>query len=235
MRPSIGRLNENTLHAQLKELYQGSGARSEVPVQGYIADVVGRGGRVIEIQTAHFHRIRAKLQALLEHHRVRLVYPLALEKEIVVHGGAQDAVLYRRKSPARRSLVCVVDELVEVAALLRHPGFELEVILTREQETRRKDGRGSWRRRGISLVDRRMLELVGRRLFLKPADYLELLPDALADTFTHRDLARLLGAPLERARRVTYCLRAAGVLEVIGREGRQYLFTRSGGCSARSR
>lgn len=218
----IGRLNESSIHADLKELYLTEGGRSEVPVDGYIADIAGWRGRIVEIQTARLGTLKRKLAALLAGHRVRLAYPIAVEKELIV-GEAGGRVLYRRKSPKRGALLDVVYELVGVAGLLAHPRFELEVLLTREQEIRRRDGSGSWRRGGAAIVDRRLVELLSRHLFRGPADYRALLPDGCPPRFTHQQLAALLGVPVDKARRVSYCLRAAGVLRVHSRGPRGFL------------
>ncbi len=219
----IGELRESSLHAQLKALYLPRDGRSEVPVGGSIADVLGPDGRITEIQTAGFSRLKGKLSALLDAHRVRLVHPIAVEKELVVYDAAQRSLLYRRRSPKRGSVLHLVDELVGIAGLLRHPNLELEVLLTREEEVRRRDGGGSWRRGGATIADRRVIEIVGRRLFREPGDYRSLLPPFCPPRFTHRELAAL-GVPLRRAQKLTYCLRAAGVLRIAARVKRAYLF-----------
>ncbi len=49
----INTYNEKSLHAALKVWYAGEEGRTEVPVDGYIVDVV-LGEQLIEIQTASF-------------------------------------------------------------------------------------------------------------------------------------------------------------------------------------
>jgi hypothetical protein len=136
-------------------------------------------------------------------------------------------VLYRRRSPKRGTLLSLLDELVGVAGLLAHPRFEVEVLFTREEEVRRKDGSGSWRRKGVARVDRFVLEVLERRLFRCPADYARLLPESCLPRFDHRELAAAMGTPLGQAHRLSYCLRAAGVLRVAGRDGRRFLLERT--------
>jgi hypothetical protein len=219
----IGERNESSLHAWLKAWYAADGGASEVPVGRYVADAVLADGRVVEIQTGRLGKIRDKLAALLLERPVRLAFPIAVEKHLVVYDAEGRDVLYRRRSPKRGSLLLMVDELVGVAGLLAHPGFEVEVLLTREEEVRRRDGSGPWRRKGVARVDRRVLAVAGRRLFRGPADWAALLPEGCPPRFGHRELAAALGVPLERAGRLSYCLRAAGVLRVAGRDGKRLL------------
>jgi hypothetical protein len=56
----IGLLNEKPLHASLKQWYARPGDRFEVPVDGFVIDIV-RGRLLIEIQTRNFASTRAKL------------------------------------------------------------------------------------------------------------------------------------------------------------------------------
>jgi hypothetical protein len=223
----IGELNESSLHARLKALYLGQGAVSEVPVGRYVADVVLADGRVVEVQTRHLYKLKPKLAALLAERPVRLVFPVAAERHLVVYDAKGRNLLYRRRSPRRGTVLSLLDELVGVASLLAHPRFEVEVLLTREEEVRRKDGSGSWRRRGAARVDRRVLEVLERRLFRGPADYAGLLPESCPPRFGHQELASAMSAPLWQAHRLSYCLRAAGVLRVAGREGRRLLLERT--------
>jgi hypothetical protein len=114
--------------------------------------------------------------------------------------------------------------MVRIPELLAHPNFSLEVVLIQEEELRRDDGQGSWRRRGVSIVDRRLLRVLDRRVFQTPADLMALLPLTLPEPFTNRNLAEALHIPARLAGRMTYCLSALDILEMIGKKNRQYLF-----------
>ena len=223
----IGIINESTIHSQLKKLYMSHGARSEVPIGGFIADICLGSGQIVEIQTSGFSHISSKLQSLLEKQKVRLVYPLAVEKELIVYDRTHSSVLYRRRSPKKQSLIDMVDELVRITKILSHPNFELEVMLTKEREIRRNDGNGSWRRSGISIIDRELTDIVQRKLFVRPSDYLILLPDELPEQFTNKSLSLLRGIAHNKAQKITYCLRAVGVLRVAGKSKNQYLLERA--------
>jgi hypothetical protein len=66
----------------------------------------------------------------------------------------------RRKSPRRGKLEDLFLELVRIPHLINHPNLTLEVLLIREEEIRHADGKGSWRRRGVSIIDHRLLEII---------------------------------------------------------------------------
>ena len=72
---NIGVFNESPLHQALKDHYSGRGARQEVPVAGsFVADVLAGDDAIFEIQTGGFGSLRRKLDRVLDHHRVVLVY-----------------------------------------------------------------------------------------------------------------------------------------------------------------
>jgi hypothetical protein len=219
----IGTLSEHSLHAALKQWYAQPGDQLEVPVDGYIVDIV-RQGLLIEVQTSGFASIRGKLRDLVQHHRVLLVYPVASHKWIVRQSGDGKEQLGRRKSPKRGRLEQVFSELVSFPHLVRCPAFSLEVALVQEEEVRRKDGRGSWRRRGWSIYDRRLLAVDDRVPLSFPSSYLAMVPSGLPVPFTSRDLARTLGVPRRLAGQMAYCLRKMGVLHAVGKQGNAYLY-----------
>src|SRR5919112_1615330 len=109
----IGLLNEKALHASLKQWYARPHDRFEVPVDGFVIDIV-RDDLLIEIQTGNFSSIKSKLTALARRHRVRLIYPIVQEKWIVRLATGKGAVAIRRKSPKKGRLEDLFWELVSI-------------------------------------------------------------------------------------------------------------------------
>lgn len=223
---------ESSLHRTLKERYASDAYNAsacnrrvtEVPVDRFRIDVI-REGELIEIQTRSFSSIRRKLCALLAAHPVRLVYPIPREKW-VVHVAPNGNLIKRRKSPKCGCLIHLFDELVSFPQLMAHPNLSLDVLLTREEEVQCADGQGSWRRKGRSIVDRRLIEVIKSVTFAQPSDFLSLLPASLPDPFTSRDLAVALSRHIALARRVTYCLRRMQAIKLCGKRGWAYLYKR---------
>ena len=174
----IGCLNERSLHAAIKEWLWRPGDRTEVEIDGCYIDLV-RGRQLIEIQTTGFGSLRQKLARLLVDHPVLLVHPVPKERWIVTLAADGQTVLRRRKSPKRGRPIDLFDELVRIPELFLDPNLTLTILMIQEEQIRCDDGQGSWRRKGISIVDRRLLEVVETIEFSTPNDLLSLLPDDL--------------------------------------------------------
>jgi hypothetical protein len=197
----------------------------EVPVDGYVVDLV-RGDLLIEIQTRGFSMMKPKLSALLAAgHRVRIVHPIAVERWIVRvddHG----TLLGRRRSPRHGAIADLASELVSFPRLLAHPGLEIEVLLTAEEELRHQVPGRCWRRGGWSVLERRLLEVRERVSFASADDLLRLLPAELPASFTTVELAAALPGPRRVAQQLAYCLREAGVLEAVGKRAQSVEYRR---------
>jgi hypothetical protein len=221
---SIGTLQENSLHADLKRWVAQPGDCLEERVDGFLVDIV-RDGTLIEIQTRNFYSIKRKLHKLLDKHSLRLIYPIASVKWIVRMDAEGETIVSRRKSPRRGRLEHLFNELIRIPELINHPNFTLEVLLIQEEEVQREDGQGSWRRKGRSIMDRRLLEVVSQKVFSDQDDFLTLLPNGLPALFTTRDLARALGQPRYVAQKMVYCLSRMGAIRHIGNRDRSHLYS----------
>ena len=225
VRPHVGTLGEKPLHAALKRWYAQADDRIEEPVAGFVIDLV-RNGVLIEIQTRGFASMKRKLVELLDGYAVHLVHPIAVEKWIVKVDEA-GRTTSRRRSPKRGEAVDVFGELVSFPELMAHPGLTLELLLIREEEVRRFDGSKAWRRRGWVIEERRLLEVVDRLIVDSPEALASLLPSELLLEFTTADLAAALGGTRRLAQQMTYCLRAMGVIEMVGKAGNAIVYRRT--------
>lgn len=222
----ISTLNEKPLHAALKRWYAQPDDELEVSVDGFVVDIV-RGDLLVEIQTGSFASIRRKLVGLTAHHSVRLVYPIAQEKWIVKLPEDEGDRPHRRKSPKRGTLVHVFEELVSFPALLSKPKFSLEVLLIKEEEIRRRDGTRGWRRKGWVIQERRLLDVVGQRLFRTPADMEVLMSSVGIKPFTTAEMAAAIDKPRWLAQKMAYCLREMGAIKAVGKQGNAVLYVRA--------
>lgn len=219
----IGLLNEKQLHASLKEWYAQPGDQFEVPLDGFVIDLV-RGDMLLEIQTRGFASVKSKLINLVRAHPVRLIHPIAQEKWIVRLGKGKGEETARRKSPKRGRVEDLFWEMVSFPRLLANPNFSVEVLLTREEEVRRYEERRRRRTRGWVTVERRLLDVLEQRLFEQPADLQRLLPESLEQSFTARDLAEAAGIGSRLAQKMAYCLREAEAIRPVGKRGRANLY-----------
>ena len=231
---SIGILRESDLHASLKRHYARPSDQIEVAVNGYVIDIVrgaeargdpDRGAELIEIQTGNFSALKRKLPALLENHRVRLIYPIAQAKWITRVKADGKTQMSRRKSPRRGALEDMFVELVSLPELMAHPNFTLEVVLIHEEEWRYlRAGRKRYRAREWRVCQRRLLGVIEAIEFATPSDFRRFIPIDLPAPFTSRELAEALQRPDYFAHKITYCLRKMGVLTVVGKRQRAWLY-----------
>jgi hypothetical protein len=219
----IGTLGEKKLHSALKAWYSRPGDRVEAEVDGFHIDIVRRR-LLIEIQTGNFSSQKRKLNTLIEEHPVRLVFPIAQEKWIVRLASDGTTLLGKRKSPRRGNIYDLFAELVSLPDLIEERNFSLEVLLIREEEVHRDDGRGSWRRKGWSIFDRCLIEVVDAYLFKNSADFLKLVPQNLPERFTTRDLAEAIAQPHWLAQKMAYCLRHMRLIQGVGKKGNALLY-----------
>ena len=215
-------MNEHSLHSDIKDWYSVPGDKLEVKVDSFIIDII-RGALLIEIQTKNFSAIKRKLTSLVEKHRVRLVYPIP-ERKWIIRITERGDLISRRKSPRRGKMFDLFHELVSIPELVGKKNFSLEVVIVKEEEVRCDDGKGSWRRRGVSIKDRRLINVTDRALFKNSKDYQSFIPMGLGESFTNRMLARKAGISISLARKVTYCLRKMGAIVSLGRKGKEMRF-----------
>ncbi len=93
-----------------------------------------------------------------------------------------------------------------------------------EEELRCDDGKGSWRRRGISIKDRKLVKVFDRVIFEDRTDFLKILPTNLGVSFTNKILAKELGISIRLAQKITYCLRKMNLLIIDGKKKRELIF-----------
>ena len=105
--------------------------------------------------------------------------------------------------------------------------FSLDVLMIREEDVRRYDGKRRWRRRGWVTEERRLLEVLENRRFERPEDVGRLMPTGLPGQFTTSDLAKATGRPRWFAQKMAYCLRKMGIITDVGKQGRSILYARA--------
>jgi len=214
---------ESSLHSAIKKWYFLKGDRMEVKVDDFVVDLV-RGDLLIEIQTANFSAIKPKLKRLLNDHKVRLVYPIPMKKWIVHKSTANSKAFGRRRSPKNGRLFDIFNELIRIPSLFSKGNLSIEVLMIEMEEMWCNDGRGSWRRKGASIEDRKLVRVFESRIFEHKADFLQFLPKDLPHPFSNRDLAERLGIPVHQSRKITYSLRKIGTIAQVGKNRNQMLF-----------
>lgn len=222
--PHIGTLNEKPLHASLKAWIAEPGDQFEVRVGRFVADIV-RDHQLIEIQTGSTFPLKRKLHALLKHHPVHLVIPIARQKTIVTVDG-EGHVVSSRKSPKRGEMLDVFHQLVSIRSLLGDSNFSVEALLIHVEEIRRPRTTRKRRWKDWEVQERRLVEVLDSATFHHPGDFLAAIPSTLEEPFTTADLAHATGRPRRVAQQIAYCLREMGALVAIDRKKKGILYVR---------
>ncbi|MDC7124495.1 MAG: hypothetical protein PQJ46_02950 [Spirochaetales bacterium] len=228
----IGSLNEKSLHKKIKNIYltKTPNAVDETKVDDYIIDIVSPN-ELIEIQTGNFSGIKTKISKLVSKHPVKIVHPVAAETIISTYK-INGELKSKRRSPKRGCIESCAGELLYIADLLYSENLSIEILLIRQEEKRIDDGKGARRRRGISIKDRTLLEIIEKQTFKKRADFISLLPENLPSQFSNSDIADKLKEKylpkkqrIKLASQISYLLRKLELIKITGKDGNRLLFS----------
>ena len=220
---SVGTLSESSLHRELKSCYAGQGGQIEAEVAGFVADGKNAAGEYIEIQTGSFGPLKRKARKIAAQGKLRIVYPVIVNKHIEVFT-VRGRRLSRRMSNKHGNPWSLFDALVYAPELPLVRSLAIEIALVDVTERRVRDGKGSWRRKGISIRDRQMTALRERFCLKKPADYLCFLPFEPDEHFTTALLGEKAGIGMDLARKTLYVLHRLGLVEKTGKQGNSLVY-----------
>jgi len=221
---SVTQKKESNLHRFLKFRYSEDGA-TETPVGDYVCDGLSDGGEYIEVQTGSFGSLKDKIDFLTRSGKVRIIHPIISQKSIELYD-SDGSLLRRRKSPLKGSAWNLFNALIYAPEFPLLKNLAIELAIVDVVEKRIDDGRGSWRRRGVSISDRLVGAYHQSVILSKPKDYLQFIPFGKNERFSVRDLALKAGINVALARKTLYVLAKMGLVERIGKEGRLPLYQR---------
>jgi len=212
--------NESSLHRSLKFRYALPG-RTETERAGFICDAIGKEDEAVEIQTGNFTALKKKLPALLKEGKVRLIYPVIVNKTLELYDN-EDNLIRRKKSPKKGKAWDIFNELIYAPALVGMRGLIMEITLVNAIERRRNDGKGSYHRKGISIEDRILENTLESIILKKKGDWRRFLP--LKGEITKKNLAAAAQIDPLLARKTLYVLEKAGIVKKIGKQARSWVY-----------
>ena len=218
----IGTYRESSLHRSLKFRYSETG-KTEVAVGDYVCDGQSGTGELIEVQTGSFGPLREKVKNLSQKEKIRIIHPVIINKYIEVYD-TKGELLRKRKSPGKGSIWDVFDALLYAPELCLTPKVTLELTLVDIVEKRKADGKGTWRRKGVTIEDKIPIAWHESIIIKKPKDYNLFLPFKQDQTFTVKDLGDQARISINLARKCLYVLNKAGLVERTGKQGKAYLY-----------
>lgn len=106
--------------------------------------------------------------------------------------------------------------------LIGNKNLEIEIVHADILEIRIADGTGSWRRKGVRKQDRKLLRIHETERLTTKRSWCSLIPETISGNFTVKDLSKA-GAG-SNAGKMAWVLRKAGIIDLVGKEGRAYLY-----------
>ncbi|MCL2805374.1 MAG: hypothetical protein FWD26_05490 [Treponema sp.] len=226
MNNSIGIKNESSLHRTLKFQYVGPGGKTEEAVGEYIADGINSCGEYIEVQTGSFGPLKKKIKEFTSCGKVRIIHPIVVSKKIEVY--AQDGTfLYRRKSPKKGSPWDIFNALLYAPELPLTKGVTIELVMADIIEKRVKNGKGSWRRGGISIQDKELSVWHGRITLNKKADYLRFIPFKKGEEFTVSSLSQQTGIKKPTVQKALYVLTKMKLVKRVCKKKNAWIYEKN--------
>ena len=219
---------ETSLHRQLKELYAGEDAMTEVVIGNYRIDAI-QHEELVEIQHGSLAAIRDKIKELVEDYPVRVVKPIIAKRRLIKRAAKGKQVVGRRLSPKRGTLLDLFSEMVYFTNVFPHPNLVLEVPLV-EIEEWRYPGHGRRRRRrrdDHQIEDQKLVGIESKHVFHSAHELANILPTSLKEPFHTGNLAESLEIERHDAQQIAYCLRETGGIVEVGKDKRAILYERS--------
>lgn len=222
-RLGIGTLSEKTVHAILKNYYEPDEEHQEIPIENYIADIYA-DGKIIEIQTAQFNRMREKLKAFLPLYPVTIVYPIPRRKRLFWIDEETGSITQGRISPKKGTPYTVFPELYKIKAFLKHPNLHIRLVLLDMEEYKLLNGWSKDKKKGSGRYDRIPTELIEEIEITCIQDYMQFVPYELQGSFSSKDFAKAAHIPVSLAQTVLNILYEVGTVTRVGKEKNFYLY-----------
>ncbi len=222
----VGTLSEKYLRAVFKYYYEPNPDFHEVGIDRFTADIC-RDKDIIEIQTRALKRLREKLEYYIsEGYYTTVVYPIPHKKWISWLDPDTGEISPKRRSPKTGTIYDSIYELYNIKDYLSSGQVQVVLELVDVWDIKNQDGYGKGKKHRSTRNDRIPLELYDEIILSEPEDYRIFLPGSLPDDFTRSDyskLTELQGRALSGAIKI---LEEMGLIELIGMDGRKYLYTK---------
>jgi ribosomal protein S25 len=220
---NIGVYKESSLHNNLKCRYAGKGGKHEVAVDSYVCDAVRENGEIIEIQTGSFAPLKEKVLDLALYNKVRIVHPIIKSKTIELYD-EENQLIRKRKSPRKGSAWDLFKVLLYAPELAAAKNIIIELLPIDLTEIRKDDSKGSWRRKGVSVIDK-IVSASYESIELKTKkDYQRFVPFLKDEKFTSSDFAKKTGIAPALASKTLYTLTKTGFVLRLEKKGRSWVY-----------
>lgn len=225
-RYNIGTYKEKTLHIALKKYFEPCENYHEVPVNGYIADIL-KDKEIIEIETGGFSGLKPKLESYLPDYNVTLVYPIPAVKYVSWIDGSAGDISKRSRSTRKATAYDLLRQMVYILPFVKDKHLAVVSPLLEIDEYRNLDGWSRNRKRGSTRYDLAPTDIFGLIKLSDDEDYIRLIPEPLEEVFTAPEFEKEIRIGSYDAYAVVKVLEARGVIEKCGKKGRAAAYRRT--------
>lgn len=222
-RIGIGTLSEKTVHAIVKNYCEPNEDCQEIPIENYVADIYS-DGKIIEIQTRQFDKLRNKLTAFLPLYPVTIVYPIPREKWLIWIDEETGSLTKPRKSPLKGTPYAVFPELYKIKMFLKDPNIRIRLLLIDMEEYKLLNGWSRDKKRGACRYDRIPTELAEEIEINRPEDYMQFVPYELEEPFTVKDFSKAAHISAALGGTALNILHYMDTVKRVGKQGKAYLY-----------
>ena len=222
-RKQIGTLSEKSVHAILKYYLCENEDYHEVPICNFVADIF-KDNHIYEIQTRNFDKLRNKLNAFLPLYPVTIVHPVEIKKWIYYIDEDTGELSEQRKSPKKENIYQVFSELYKIKSYLKHENLSFLFLFIETEEWRILNGYGKDKKWKCEKYDKIPVAILEEMYIECNRDFLQIIPYDIKEPFTSEDFAKKVKCRKNEASIVLNILYDIGLVERIGKSGRQYLY-----------
>lgn len=224
---TIGILNESTLHKQLKTMFSTDGAKTEKYIDKYICDIVCADGKIIEIQTSNLSKLRNKLVALLDNHKIEIIFPIIVNNWITIYNAENEDIKTdindfkkksTRKSPKHNTFFSIFREITGCYFLLDNENLSLHIVYIDAETIKLKDIHKQTKRGTYHIYDKKLLRINYEEIYNSLSEIISKVLILLPDTFTSKDIIAI--SDKKNYSYILWVLKKANAISVLEKQGR---------------
>lgn len=217
---------ETSLHQQIKRMVARDADSIEVNCGPYRIDAIDPQGRFVEVQYGPLAALRGKVLELRSDYSLRIIKPIAVEKQIVTIHPKTREVLRSRRSPKHEQPIEVFQELIHFTQCFPHPNLQVEFWMVQVVETRIDRPQTRRRRKKFQPVDVELKKLTHKFSIQSLQDLVALLklPQNFMNPFCTKALSEAIERPRWFAQQVAYVLHRCGAASRVGKQGNSHVY-----------
>ena len=223
-RYNIGTYKEKTLHLALKRYFCDDQNYHEVPVEGFIADIM-RDDTIYEIETSGFSGLCPKLSSYLPKYKVNLVIPVIAKKYVSWIDPLTSEISKKHTSPKKENIYDVIFETVRILPYINEKNLTVIAVFLEADEYRMADGWSRNGKRGSHRFEMIPISISDITKLNTDSDYLKCIPRELNDEFTVKDFIKATGTNEMTSRAVIKVLCAREIVKKSGQRGKSFIYT----------